>query len=404
MLCRCCDECKSWSVEAMQEHLKYQRSLAGKRGSKKSAVTAASVSQPAVASSPVVSSSPSVSASVSEDARLKDAVLAVLQSLSGSFGFNQTSTAPSTVPDSAPSVGGATGGVVSMKLHNVDSRFESSGVGALDDPAKSTSPVVLSENYNVLQSSARHYVGLGTVFAAEFAASVGHSPSPLGSSGADQLRVPGLGPLPSSSSSSSLSPNSLLFPLTPSPSLPPSSSWIFSFLCFVCFFSSFFFFLLCFFFLSFCSSSSYSFLHPCPQLLFLLPLWLRLLFLLPFRLFFSLPLPLPSSPFLFFYLLSFLSFFLFLCFSFICPRLPSFFFLYTVLLLFFYSPHSCSFGPLFFLFSPSCRTSSSCSFLFFFFLSCLCSCPFGSGGPPGVFIGFVIRLSIFGSLVFDIGR
>ena len=68
-----CDECKSWSVEAMQEHLKYQLSLAGKRGSKKPAVTAASVSQPAVASSPVVSSSPSVSASVSKDARLKDA-------------------------------------------------------------------------------------------------------------------------------------------------------------------------------------------------------------------------------------------------------------------------------------------------------------------------------------------
>ena len=101
-----CDECKSWSVEAMQEHLKYQRSLAGKRGSKKPTFTTASVSQPAVASSPVVTS-PTVSASVSEDARLKDAVL---QSLSGSLGFNQTSsTAPSTVPDSAPSVGGGGG-------------------------------------------------------------------------------------------------------------------------------------------------------------------------------------------------------------------------------------------------------------------------------------------------------
>ena len=42
-----------------------------------------------------------------------------------------------------------------MKLHNVDSRFESSGVGALNNPAKSTSPVVLSDNYNVLPSSAR---------------------------------------------------------------------------------------------------------------------------------------------------------------------------------------------------------------------------------------------------------
>ena len=142
-----CNECKSWSVEAMQEHLKYQRSLAGKRSSKKPAVTAASASQPPVASSPVVSSSPSISASVSEDARLRDAVLAVLQSLSGSLGCNQnSSTGPSTVPDSVPSVGGATGGVVGMKLYNVDSRFESSGVGAPDNPAKSTSPVMLSEN------------------------------------------------------------------------------------------------------------------------------------------------------------------------------------------------------------------------------------------------------------------
>ena len=54
----CCSKCKSWSVEAMQEHLKYQRSLAGKRSSKKSAVTAASVSQPAVASRPIVASYP----------------------------------------------------------------------------------------------------------------------------------------------------------------------------------------------------------------------------------------------------------------------------------------------------------------------------------------------------------
>ena len=179
-----CSKCKSWSVESMQEHLEYQRSLAGKRSNKKPAVTAASVIQPAVASSPVVSSPPSVSASVSDDSRLKDAVLAVLQSLSGSLGINQnSSTAPSTVPDSTPSVGGATGGVVSMKLHNVDSRFESSGVGTLDNPAKSTSPVVLSDNYNVLPSSARHYVGVRTVSAAP----IGPSPSHLGSSGADQL-------------------------------------------------------------------------------------------------------------------------------------------------------------------------------------------------------------------------
>ena len=298
-----CDECKSWSVEAMQEHLKYQRSLAGKRGSKKSAVTAASVSQPTVASSLVVTS-PSVSASVSEDA-----VLAVLQSLSGSLGFNQTSsTAPSKVPDLAPSVGGATGGVVGMKLHNVESCFESSGVGAPDNSVKSTSPVMLSETYNVLQSSARHYVGLGTVSAAEFAAPVGHSPSPLGSSGADQLRVPGLGPLPPSSSSSSLSPTSLLFPLTPSPSflprLPPLLLFLLLLLLGFLFplLRLFLLFLLLlppmlllsillFLFLLLLPSL----LPPCPRFLFLLPLWLHLLFLLPFCLF-SLPLPLPSFP------------------------------------------------------------------------------------------------------------
>ena len=115
-----CSKCKSWSVEAMQEHIKYQKSLAGKR-SKKPAVTAASVSQLAVDSSPVDPSPPSMP-SVSEDTWLKDAVLAVLQSLSGSLGINQSSsTAPSTVPDYAPSIVGATRGDGGMKLHNVDS-------------------------------------------------------------------------------------------------------------------------------------------------------------------------------------------------------------------------------------------------------------------------------------------
>ena len=36
-----------------------------------------------------------------------------------------------------------------MKLHYVDSHSGSSGVGALDNSAKSASPVVLPENYNV---------------------------------------------------------------------------------------------------------------------------------------------------------------------------------------------------------------------------------------------------------------
>ena len=62
-----------------------------------------------------------------------------------------------------------------MKLHNVDSCFESSGVGALDNPAASTSPVVLSDIYNVLPSRSRHYVGVGTVSAADSAAPIGPS-------------------------------------------------------------------------------------------------------------------------------------------------------------------------------------------------------------------------------------
>ena len=100
------------SIESMQEHLKYQRSLAGKRSSKKPAVTAASIIQPAVASSPIVST-PSVSASVSDDSRLKDAVLAVLQSLSGSLGINQSSSsAPSTVRQTRPPQLGGGGGLL----------------------------------------------------------------------------------------------------------------------------------------------------------------------------------------------------------------------------------------------------------------------------------------------------
>ena len=77
-----------------------------------------------------------------------------------------------------------------MKLHNVDSRLEFSGVGALELPAQTsaipTFPVVLSHNVTMLQSSARHYLGMGSVTAADHALPLGTSPSPspLGSSGA----------------------------------------------------------------------------------------------------------------------------------------------------------------------------------------------------------------------------
>ena len=72
------------------------------------------------------------------------------------------------------------------------------------------------------QSSARHSHDLGNVLAAPVAAPVGHRHPPLASSGDDQLRVPGRGPL--DVASSSLSPTSLLFPLPPPHSLAPSSS------------------------------------------------------------------------------------------------------------------------------------------------------------------------------------
>ena len=127
----------------MQEYLKHEKSLATKRG-KKPAVAAASVSHSTVESSPLLGSPPSFP-SISEDSKIRDAVMAVLQSLSrsGSLDTNQSSsTAPSTVPDYAPSVRGDTGDDGGMKPHNVGSLSRTSGVGALDNPAVATPPVV----------------------------------------------------------------------------------------------------------------------------------------------------------------------------------------------------------------------------------------------------------------------
>ena len=172
----------------MQDHLKYQRSLARKSSNRKPTVTAASGSQPAVSSSPVGPSIP-LTPAVSESSQLQDAVLAVLQSLKGSLGINlnPSPTAPSSVP---------------------------SGVGALELPAQSSqispSPIMHSDNVSVLRANARCYVGMGTVTAADRSAPIGPSPSPVGSSGADQLQANIVGPL--ASSSSALSPNSLLLP------------------------------------------------------------------------------------------------------------------------------------------------------------------------------------------------
>ena len=119
----------------MHKLLIYHRSLPSTYCHTKPAVTAASAIQPAVAYSAIVSSSPSVSASVSEDSQLS-CRFGWLQSLFGSLGFNLiSSTAPSTVPDTPLPLGGLLWEWCGMKLHNVDSRCESSGVGALDNPA-----------------------------------------------------------------------------------------------------------------------------------------------------------------------------------------------------------------------------------------------------------------------------
>ena len=295
-----------------------------------------------------------------------------------------------------------------MKLHNVDSQSGSSGLSALDNSAKSTSPVVLSGNYNMLHSSARHYLSVGAESAADIAAPIGHSPSPLGSSGDDQLRVPGLGPLPSSSASSSLSPTSLLFPLTPSLSLNPSSSSSSSSLRHPPPGSS-----LSDASLSHPSSassvsshpsySSYSFsastpLPPSPSFtpsslssasfpsssLVTPSLPPSISSLFPYPSFFTV------FRFLLFWLISLLSSFLFS--SFLCASsswVSSFLFLCSIVL-FFVCSSSLSFGFLFFLFSPSSAPPPPL-FLFFFFLCGICFLAiFGSGGPPGAFVRFVL--------------
>ena len=224
----------------------------------------------------------------------------------------------------------------------------------------------------MLQSSARHYLGKGSVTAAGHAAPLGHSPSPfpLGSSGADQLQAQGVGPL--SSSSSALSCTSLLFPLTPSPSFlvfcSSSSSFgiVSFFLFFCCLLSSFF----CFVFFLTSHSFSLSYLRSFFLVLGFLPfLFLRVPFPSSFRV-----LALPS---LFFFLFITCSVFFFLfpfvfssfCFrlgllSLLCPSsswIPCFLFLVPgfFFLLFVYSSPSSSFVVCFrFLLSLGSSSSS----------------------------------------------
>ena len=113
-----CPECKPWSQEKMSAYIKHKVSLAGKCKKRQG---------PSTSSSPAVASSPSVDShvrlpSVSVDSVIRDTVLSYLSSLSksGSLGTNLPSfTAPSPVPDSAPSIKGATGGESGPEPHNL---------------------------------------------------------------------------------------------------------------------------------------------------------------------------------------------------------------------------------------------------------------------------------------------
>ena len=94
----------------MLGYVKHQRSLVSK--GKKPATTSPSPSVTAVTTAPIVSL-PSLP--VSED-RFRQLMHSMLQDMlqSGSIGINQPSTAPPAVPDSAPMITGATGGLRSV--------------------------------------------------------------------------------------------------------------------------------------------------------------------------------------------------------------------------------------------------------------------------------------------------
>ena len=83
--------------------------------------------------------------SISDNSKIRDAVFAVLQSLSkpGNVDINPPSfSAPSTVPDYAPSVWGDTGGDSGKKPHNMGSLTRTSGVGALDNQTAVAMPLL----------------------------------------------------------------------------------------------------------------------------------------------------------------------------------------------------------------------------------------------------------------------
>ena len=213
--------------------LQHKRSHATKRSKKPAAATSVS-SQPAVSAGPSVGSPVSLP-SLADDDRLKEAVLSDLQTLSkkGSLGTNPFSfTAPFPVPNSDSPQRESSRGDSCPKHHNVAGTTRSSAVGACEvDVQDSSSPYVKSHAYPSVSISHRSNQVMSSGLESTDSASISIHPSPLLSSGLDQLQVPQGGNL--GASVSSLSPTPLMFPLPDSgfssllghpSSFPPSVS------------------------------------------------------------------------------------------------------------------------------------------------------------------------------------
>ena len=213
-----CPECKPWSQEKMSAYLKHKVSLAGKRKKRQGLSTSSS---PAVASSPSVDSHVRLP-SVSEDSVIRDTVLSYLSSLSksGSLGTNLPSfTAPSPVPDSAPSIKGVTGGESGPEPHNLGGPTRSSGVGAgVISSSAASIPTVLRDISVPLNVQPRVMQDVR----ADVSQPLAYASVPLASSGLDQPQFAG-GDTVYVTAAVSLSPTSLLFSL-PHPSSSSSSS------------------------------------------------------------------------------------------------------------------------------------------------------------------------------------
>ena len=105
-----CSECRAWSTDFMLGYVKHKRLLVLK-GKKKSSSSSPRVPVTAVTTAPVVSL-PDLPVSTDDQLRTYvHLVLANLLSQSGKLGTNQPFPAPPAVPDSAPVIRGAAGGL-----------------------------------------------------------------------------------------------------------------------------------------------------------------------------------------------------------------------------------------------------------------------------------------------------